>query len=325
MRRREFLAGGLLLANQRLAVAQDSLKIPRVGYISHNLTRAGEPYLRTFRSTLRDLGYVEGKHIQLDVRFADGLPERVPILAAELVELRPALIVAVNTPAARAMKGLTSTIPIVMVAVGNPIGLGLIDSLSRPGRNFTGVSDNSIEQTPKHMQLLKELVPTATKIAILYNPSNPQNAEYVRHATDAATELRVSILPVAVQTPEAVSAALSDAVQRGANCFFVANDSVTARQREMIIEFMNAHRLPAMYTHRDPVAQGGLLSYSPDFFTHFARAAAYVDGIIKGANPADLPVEQPTDYRLILNMKTATTLGLTIPPTLLARADEVIE
>jgi putative tryptophan/tyrosine transport system substrate-binding protein len=310
--------------------AQDGRKVPLVAYLGPGPslipgTTKPTPFVPEFRKGMRDLGYIEGQNIRLEVRLAEGRPERVPVLAVELVALQPDVIVAALSASVHAFEPLTRTIPIVMISAGDPIGQGFIESMARPGGNITGLAQPYFELYEKMMQVLKEILPNAGRIGVLYNPQSPLNVQNLQHIDRAATLLGVRIVPLQAMTPEGMQSALDAAVRDKVDGVFVTSDPVTLGRRDLINDFAKRHRLPTMYTSREFVAEGGFATYGPDFLADFPRAAVYVDKILKGAKPADLPVEAPADYRLVINLKTADAIGLKIPDAILARADEVIE
>jgi putative ABC transport system substrate-binding protein len=325
MRRREFvtaIVGGA--AWSRAAAAQTYSKIPRVGLIFGNSPAAAGHILAAFKHGLQELGYVEGQTIALEVRWAAGRSEPMTELATELVHLDVDVLVAANSAAASAAKGATRTIPIVMFA-GDPVGLGLVASLARPSGNVTGLSYFNVEISSKRLGLISEVVPGLARVAVLRNPTLPLHANYWLHTEAAARKVGVTLQPLEVRAPEDFEAAFAAARQGDAQALIAFDDFLTVGYRRRIVELAAKHRFPAIYGFREFAVDGGLMSYGPNFVVLFRRAAIFVDKILKGTKPADLPVEQPTHFELAINLKTAGALGLTIPPTLLARADEVIE
>jgi len=274
---------------------------------------------------LRDLGYVEGKTIVVIQRWAEGRPERLPTLAAELVRLGVDVILASQTPVAVAAKQATSVIPIVITSA-DAVGAGLVDSLSRPGRNITGFTFVYPELDGQRLQLLKEVAPNVSRIAILLAPDSPAALLRSRESRRAAEKLGVSLQSVEVASPFDFTSAFN-AIRRERSGALLVTAFLTTlqRDREAIVELAAKHRLPAVYDRSEVVDAGGLMAYGPSFTDAYRRAAIYVDKILKGAKPADLPVEQPTKFELVINLKTAKALGLTIPPSVLGRADQVIE
>ena len=267
-----------------------------------------------------------GENLVITYRFAEGQYDRLPALAGELVRLEPHVIVAVATAATRAAKDVTSTIPIVMLNVSDPIGERFITSFARPGANVTGLAYiPTLEIYAKQLQLLKEAVPRAQRIAVLWNPPNPAAAPAVRTVEDAARALGVELRVSGARAPEEFEPAFRAMTQARADALLVVSDSVFNTHRARLADLSSRHRLPTMYSQDDYAKAGGLMSYGANFTDQYRRAAYYVDRLLRGANPADLPVEQPTKFELVINLKTAKALGLTIPQSLLLRADRVIE
>jgi putative ABC transport system substrate-binding protein len=328
MQRREFIAllgSATASAAWPLAAgAQTQPKIPRVGFIAGSSLAATAHTLGAFRKGLTELGYVEGQTIALEVRFAEGRTERIPELVAELVGLKMDLLVAGVSSAALAAKKATRTIPIVMVAP-DPVGLGLVASLARPEGNLTGLSYFNEAIVGKRLELLKELVPGLARVAVLKNPLMEVHAIFWKDTEAAARTLGVALQPLEVRGPEDFEAAFAAATRGNAHALIAFDDALSVAHRPRIVALAASSRLPAMYGLREFPDDGGLMSYGPSFVVLFRRAATFVDKILKGAKPADLPVEQPTKFELVINRKTATALGLTVPPTLLAQADDVIE
>jgi putative tryptophan/tyrosine transport system substrate-binding protein len=268
---------------------------------------------------------VEGRNLVLEYRWTEGRDERFPDLAADLVGRKVEVIVTWGTPAAKAAKAATSTIPIVMAAIGDALGTGLVASLARPGGNITGLSALNPELEGKRLELLKEAVPTLTRVAFLWNPDHPLHQVVLQDTQWAAQALGVSLHLVGVPGYTDFEAAFAAMTREGAEALIVAPDAVFVLHRARIAALAAQHRLPAIYLHRDHVHAGGLMAYGPSYHDLFRRAATYVDKILKGATPADLPVEQTMRFELLINLKTAEALGLTLPPLLLLRADEVIK
>ncbi len=325
MRRRVFIALSSSAAVWPLTgAAQTPPKIPRVGYIGAG-RRAATPHIfQAFQQGLRELGQVEGQTIALDARWADGSVERMSELVAELISLKVDILVVSTSPGALAAKKATETIPIVMFA-GDPVGLGLVASLARPGGNVTGLSYFNEEISGRRLQLLKELVPELARVGVFRNPLGSVHAVFWRETEIAARKLRVALQPLDVRRPEDFETAFAAAKQGNAHALLVFDDASTLAYRAQIAALAASNRLPAMYGLREFPDAGGLMSYGANFAALYRRAATFVDKILKGAKPADLPVEQPTKFELVINLKTAKALGLTVPPTLLAQADEVIE
>jgi ABC-type uncharacterized transport system substrate-binding protein len=322
MRRREFIAGLGGAAAWPLVARGQQEKVWRVGYLNlSSATKVSSALLEVFRIKLEQLGYVEGKNLKLVVRRADDDYTRLPALAAELVSLAPNVIVSTTTPATAALQHATSSIPIVMAGVGDPVASGFVKSLAKPGGNITGPSNLSIDLTAKSLELLREAVPSAQRIAVLRSP-NQAHETMLREAYAAGEGLGLKIIPVMARTPADLDEAFASMHKENCEAIFVFAD---ARITQKIVELAYRWRLPAIYQITDFVDIGGLLSYGQNWTVLFQDAAMYVDKILKGANPADLPVQQPTQFELRVNLRTARALGLTIPDTILARADEVIE
>jgi ABC-type uncharacterized transport system substrate-binding protein len=315
-----------MLSAPWLAVSQPAQKVFRVGYLAiGGRTPDGAPPGQ-LRESLRGLGYVEGKTIAYEARFAEGAAERLPGLAAELVRLKVDVIATNGGPATIAAKHATSTIPIAMaVAAGDAVATGLVASLARPGGNVTGLTDESIQLSAKRMGLLKEAVPQAVQIAVLWNANDPGMTLRYREIEKAARTLRVEVQALAVRDPNDFASAFSAMMRHRPDAMFLVADGLTTMNRKQFVEFAATHRIPSMYEWNFIVQEGGLMSYGPRMEDSLRQAASYIDRIFKGAKPADLPVEQPTRYYLTVNQKAATTLGLTIPSTLLLQADQVIE
>ena len=303
------------------AVAQQPGKIPRVAVLGNE----NNPPWEGFRQGLRELGYVEGDSIAVDWRWSDGKPDRFPGLATEVVALKPDVIVASGTQAVRAAKRATSAIPIVMTTSSYPDKIGLVDSLSRPGGNVTGLSNVSPELSGKKLELLKEIAPKASRVAVLFNPGSEVEPLAVRELSAAGRAIGIEIQPVEVRSPDDFPAAFATFSPSRVHALLAFGNPINFRGRHLIADFALKNRLPSIHDERLFVEAGGLMSYAPSFTDSFRRAATYVDKILKGAKPADLPVEQPTKFELVINVKTAKSLGLTIPPSLLLRADQLLE
>jgi putative ABC transport system substrate-binding protein len=326
VRRREFITIlGSAAAFPLAAYAQQTAKAPRVGWLSPGSITSDENFLASFRDGLGELGWVLGKNIAIESRWAEGNFERLPDLAAELVRLKVDVIVANVTQASLAARNATATIPIVMVGVGDPLGSGLVASLARPGGNVTGPSSMLAEASGKQLALLKETVPTASAVAVLRNPANPVwQAAALRETERAARAIGLRLQFLEARGPDEFEAAFAAMIREHAGALFVPADIIFVRHAQQMAELAARHRLPAMYGFREHVVAGGLMSYAASFAVMFRRAAAFVDKILKGAKPADLPVEQPTKFELVINLNTAKALGITIPQSVLQRADEVI-
>ena len=321
-----FALCALLFALGLSAEAQKS-KIPRVGYISGTGSESNPgPYVEALRQGLRDLGYVDGKNIAIEYRGAEGKLERVPSLVTELVRLEVDVLVVPIRPAILAAKQATKTIPIVMVTGGDPVATGLIDSLARPGGNVIGVSTLNRELIGKRLELLTEVIPNLSRVGVLQNQDEPAALDTLKeHETEArALKIQVQSLQVSGQNPD-VEGAFRVAVKKGVNALITVTSAPLFLQRKRIADLSIKNRLPSMYQGRDWIEAGGLMSYSTSDLEAFRRAAYYVDKILKGTKPADLPVEQATKFELVINLKTAKALGLTIPPLVFMRADKVIK
>jgi putative ABC transport system substrate-binding protein len=314
-----------LFAVPLAAQMQAPRKVPRVGYVFTRVSSADQRLWDTARQGLRDLGYVEGQSITLEVRWAEGRSERLPELVAELVRLKVDVLVVASTPGALAAKNATRMIPIVFLGVGDPVGSGLVASLARPGGNLTGLSLLNPQLSGKRLELLKESVPSISRVAALTNPGNPIHAVYWKETHTAAQTLGVQLQPIKVRAPEDFDEAFRAAAHGRADALLAFDDPLTVAYRARLVVLAAKYRLPTMYGFREFPDAGGLLSYGPNLLDQFRRTATYVDRILKGARPADLPVEQPTKFELVVNRRTAQTLGLAIPPSVLARADQVLE
>jgi putative ABC transport system substrate-binding protein len=298
-------------------------KLHRIGMLERTPAAANTANVAGFRQRLRELGYVEGESFVIDYRSADGHDERFPALAADLVRSKVDLIVTRGTPAALAVKGATATIPVIITGVGDPIGQGLVASLARPGTNITGLSAAVTEVFPKRVQLLKELVPKATRIAGLFNMGNPALPPQWKEVEKAARSRGLEPLLLDVRKAEDLEPAFETAVRQRADALVVGIDTLTQANQRLIVELSARYRLPAMYASTE--FTGGLISYGVNYPEMYRRAAVLADKIFKGAKPADLPVEEPTTFELAINLKTARTLGLTVPRALLLRADTLTE
>ena len=327
--RRTFLAGtgAVRLTAPLAAEAQQAVKVARIGFLAGNL--AAIPHLReAFLQGLRDLGYVEGRNVVIEDRDAKGKLERFPALAAELVALKVDVIVAGSTPHALAAKQATRTLPIVFAAADDAVGSGLVTSLARPGGNVTGLSILAPELVGKRLELLKQAVPGVTQVAVLWQPGGlgeRTEKDQLKEADVAARALGVRLQFVEARGPADIDRAFSDMTRARAGALTVLTGAMFFGERRRLVDLAAKNRLPAVYPWRDGVDAGGLMSYGPNIADLYRRAATYVDKILKGAKPGDLPVEQPTKFELVINLKTAKALGLTIPPSLLGRADEVIQ
>jgi putative tryptophan/tyrosine transport system substrate-binding protein len=326
MRRRDFitLIGGAAVTWPAVGLAQQQV-IPVVGVLYAGTAQAVERYLASFREGMRQLGYVEGGNVRFELRFADGYLDRLPNLANELVRLNPRVIVSAPLPAHLAARKATSTIPIVMATGADPVGFGLVASLSHPGGNVTGLANFAEMLASKQIDLLREMMPHLARFGLLVNVTNQLHVPQLRETKIAAEAAGVLLVPVEVSNPDKLDSAFATLGAERVEGLLVPPDTTFFSRRAQIAGLAATRRLPAIYGYREHVEVGGLMSYGPDPADQYRRAAIYVDKILKGAQPAELPVEQPTKIELVINRKTATTLGLTIPPTLLARADAVIE
>ncbi len=318
------LAVGLVLA-PRAAEAQQTGKVYRIGYVGNSSPSLEPKLLSAFRDGLRDLGYVEGQNIRIEYRWAEGRYERFPDFMAELIRLKVDLIVVAGTPATLAAKRATNAIPIVMAVIGDALEAGVVPSLARPGGNITGLSTVVPELEGKRLELLKQALPKLSRLAVLANPANPFVAVAWRQTQRAAETLHIKLQRVDVRQPEEFGNAFSVIANERPDALTVMADRFILTHRAQIIAFGTKSRLPGMFPYWEFVEEGGLMAYGPSYADMFRRSATYVDKILKGVKPADLPVEQPTKFELMINLKTAKTLGLTIPQTLLLRADQVIE
>ncbi len=314
-----------ILAAPLAADAQQPAKVPRIGFLHPEPISAHLHLLDAFRQGLRELGYVEGQTIALEVRSAEGKRERLPALAAELVRLKVDVIVTAAVPGIQAAKQATKTIPIVIAVVVDPVATGFVASLARPGGNITGLSMMAPEVFGKRLELLKEVVPAVSRIAVLLNPANPAAALSLSETEVAARALGVRLQLLEVRTPEELDGAFGAAARDRAGALIVVPDAMFVTHRTRIVDLAAKSRLPAIYYARDYVEAGGLMAYGANLADLYRRAAYFVDKILKGAKPTDLPVEQPTRFELVINLKTAKALGRTIPRSVLIRADQLIE
>ena len=312
------------LSTASLADAQQLGKIPTIGFI-----RGGSPTdaeVEAFRYGLRELGYLEGKNITIEYRNTDGKTDRFSGVAAELVRLKVDIIVAAGGSAVvLAVKPATDTIPIIMTNPGDPVAIGVVASLARPGGNVTGLTSSSTALSGKRLEVLKEAVPKLSRVAVLWSPAESGNASNFKETDDAAQSLRLKILSLGLRTPDDLDNALQYAIRDRAGALIIIRSPAYTTIGEKVADFAGKNRLPTMFPERLAVEAGGLMSYAPNIADNFRRAATYVDKILKGTKPADLPVEQPNKFELVINLKTAKQIGLTIPPNVLARADRVIK
>jgi putative ABC transport system substrate-binding protein len=324
--RREFLiAVGAILTLPLAAKAQQLGNVPRIGYIVLNSAESGRHLLAAFRQGLRERGWVDGQNIVIEDRYADGVVDRLRALVADLIRLKVEIIVTTSSATTWAAKEATKSIPIVMTVSADALGEGLVTSLARPGENITGMTFLvGPEIAGKQLQLLKELAPAAARVAVLTNPTNRSHAAFARELKVAAQSLGAQLLVVDARSPDTLDNAFAAMTRERAGALLVLSDSTFVGQRRRIVDLAARAKLPAIYYQREFVDAGGLISYGASLADTFRRAATDVDKILRGAKPADIPIQQPTKYELVINLKTATALGLTIPQSLLLRADEVI-
>jgi putative tryptophan/tyrosine transport system substrate-binding protein len=326
-RRREFLAllGGMAATWPLAAPAQQSAKVLRIGMLETIAAELNAANLAAFRKSLRDLGYAEGRNLVIEYRSADGRAERFPEAAAELVSLKVDVIVTRGTPASLAAKNATATIPIVMAAVAEPLGSGLVDTLARPGGNVTGLSSSIAMLDAKRVELLQEVVPGIVRVAVFFNMGNPVQLDEWNAVQTAAQAKGIQPLLLDVRRAEEIGLAFDAARMRQCGALVVGADAIMQANAKLISELAATNRLPAIYASREFIEAGGLLAYGASYADLYRRAAIYVGKLLQGAKPADLPVEQPTKFELVINLKAAKALGLAIAPLIIARADEVIE
>jgi putative tryptophan/tyrosine transport system substrate-binding protein len=327
MRRRDFitLLGGAAVAWPIAGRAQQSKKLPRLCFLTFDPGILQSNRFGAFFEGLRDLGYVQGQTISIDYLTADGQAERYPALAAECVRLGADVIATSTTPATQAAKNATQAIPIVMIGLGDPVGTGLVDSLARPGGNVTGLSQMTPSVAVKRLELLRELVPQISRVLVLTHLSDPIAAPQVKALEETAHSLGMKLQIRDIRTSADLPVAFDAGVQERSEGVLATGESIFVVNRARVVELAARHRLPGVYHHRVIAEAGGLMAYQSVIPVQHRRAAAYVDKLLRGAKPADLPIEQPTKFELIINLRTAKALGLAVPATLLARADEVIE
>jgi putative tryptophan/tyrosine transport system substrate-binding protein len=325
MRRRDlllYLTGSACL--RPLAVLAQPA-IPVIGFLGNSTPALEAKLVGSFRDGLRELGYEEGRNIRIEYRWAEGRYERLPQLIAELIAAKVAIIVTAGTPASLAVKKATASVPLVMVAVGDPVGTGLVASIAHPGGNATGLTSITPELEGKRLELIKDMVPAVSRLAVLWNPANAYQLGDKKQVEAAAAVLHVPVLPLAVRTTEELNAAFAAILAERADAALVLADRFFLHNRQRIAAFLAEHRLPSMNAYRELVEAGGLMSFGPSYAVMHRQAARYVDKILRGAKPQDLPVEQPAKFEFVVNLKSAAALGLTVPPRILLRADEVIE
>ena len=327
MDRRSFVstAAGALLVRAVPANAQPAKKVPRIGVLHPGTPASAPQSVEAFRQGLREHGYEEGKNIVVERRYTESRPERVAEVAAEFVRLKVDVIVTSLDVATAAVKQQTQTIPIVMAISIDPVATGFVSSLARPGGNVTGLSTMSPELAAKRLELLREAVPALSRVAIMWNTNVPGNLLEYKEAGDAARSMRLQLQSVEVSSVDDFERAFSALKTGGAQALIVAGSGLTFTNARQIASLAMKHRLPSMVSSRDRVDAGALIAYGPNLAELWRRAATYVDKILKGAKPGDLPIEQPSKFELIINLKTARALGLTLPQSLVLRADEVIQ
>lgn len=323
--RRQLILAGILSTVLRPALGQ---RVRRIGYLSV-LWRSSPTSMKgldiAFAQGMRDAGYVEGKNLVIEWRFAEGKPELLGPMAEELVRLNVEAIVTGSTQPTQAAKRATSTVPIVFPAAADPVGSGFVSSLARPGGNATGLSLSITDLSPKHVQLIKAVVPNISRIGVMTNPRTSSHPGILKQIEAAAREAKLKVIAVSAASPEEMTRATEALTSHGAQAFILALDAQFVANREHIVALSLKHRLPAIFGDPQFVEVGGLMSYGQDLAGFYRRAATYVDRILKGAKPAELPVEQPTIFKLAINRATAAKLGITIPPELIVRADEVLD
>jgi len=311
------------LTTASLAEAQQAGKVPRIGFLLGS-SPGPDPRVEAFRQGLRDLGYIEGKNIAIEWRYAEGKEDRLPELAAELVRLNVEIIVTDGTYVTRAAKNATKTIPIVMASDGDPVGNGFVASLARPGGNVTGLANLLAGLSGKRLELLKEAVPGLSRVGVIWNPENPSSVSGFKDTQEAAKALALQLQSLEVRGIDDFAGAFQTATKRKIRALSVVSDSLMFTNRKRLLDLALKYRFPTMHTQSLWVEAGAVMSYGTNFPDLYRRAATFVDKILKGRTPADLPVEQPMKFELIINLKTAKQIGLTIPPNLLVRADRVI-
>jgi ABC-type uncharacterized transport system substrate-binding protein len=319
------LLATVMLTNVSFAEAQQAAKVPRIGVLSSFAPSGAAVWHQAFQEGLRDLGWVEGKNIAIEYRYSEGRADRLPELATDLVRLNVDIIVAHTNTDALAAHRVTKTIPVVMATAGDPVTTGLVKSLARPGGNVTGLSQMSPDLAGKRLELLKETVPKLSRVAVLWNPEGPTSPLAWKEIQLPAGQLNLQLHSLEVRSPDDFDKAFEDATGARAGALAIMPDPLFVTNLKRIANLAAKSRLPSIYHLREFAESGGLVTYGPDRSALFRRAATYVDKILKGTKPADLPVEQPTKFELVINLKTAKQIGLTIPPNVLARADRVIK
>ena len=305
--------------------AQQTGNVYRIGFLGNSTAALEANLVGPFREGLRDLGYVEGRNVLIEYRWAEGKYDRFPALIGELLALKVAVIVTAGTPATLAVKKATTSVPLVMSAVGDPVGTGIVPSLSHPGGNITGLTAISTEMDAKRLELLREVVPSVSYIALLWNAASPLQVLAEKQVQAAAQVLRMRVLSLGVKTEEEIKSALAVMARERPDALLVLADRLLLHHRALIMDFATRHRLPGVHAYRELVEAGGLMSFGPSYADMHKRAAYFVDRILKGAKPGDLPVERPRTFELVINLKVARALGLTIPQSVLLRGTEIIQ
>lgn len=325
MRRRGFLCLLAAATATPFSAGAQPARVPRVGFLGNSTAELEANLVGPFRDELRRLGYEAGRNIHIEYRWADGQYERLPRLVAELLSAKVNIIVTAGTPAALAVKRATKTVSLVMVAVGDPVGTGIVPSLARPGGNITGLSSIAIDLEGKRLELLRELVPLLSQVAVFWNPANAFHQGSMKQAHAAAEKLKVKLQSLEVQKAEDLDDAFAALTKERPDALLILADRVYLHNRNRMMDFATANRLPTILPYRELVEAGGLMSFGPSYEDMHRRAADYVDKILKGAKPGDLPIEQPTKFDLRVNLNAAKAIGLSIPESFLLRADQVIE
>ena len=319
-----FVLIAFIFATVHFAEAQQPKKLPRVGFLVPGSPASYSERIEAFQQGLRELGHIEGQNIIIEYRYTEGKSDRLTVLAFELVQLKVDVIVTGTTPAIQAVKNATSTIPIVMAEVADPVAVGLIANLARPGGNITGLTTFSPDLDGKRLELVKQILPKVTRVAYIWDPANSGARIRFKEVQGAAQALAITLQSLEARNPKELESAFESAIRERPGALMVPNPTVLAYGRQ-VADFATQNRLPVIYDTREYAEKdGGVLSYGPNYAELLRRAATYVDKILKGAKPADLPVEQPTNFELVINLKTAKQIGLTIPRNVLARADKVI-
>jgi len=320
-----FVLIAFIFATVHFAEAQQPKKLPRVGFLVPGSPTSYSERIEAFQQGLRELGHIEGQNIIIEYRYTEGKSDRLTVLAFELVQLKVDVIVTGTTPAIQAVKNATSTIPIVMAEVADPVAVGLIANLARPGGNITGLTTFSPDLDGKRLELVKQILPKVTRVAYIWDPANSGARIRFKEVQGAAQALAITLQSLEARNPKELESAFESAIRERPGALMVPNPTVLAYGRQ-VADFATQNRLPVIYDTREYAEKdGGVLSYGPNYAELLRRAATYVDKILKGAKPADLPVEQPTNFELVINLKTDKQIGLTIPPNVLARADLVIK